>query len=41
MPVANPGNWVKPEALAEILELIISNKASPLRESVLKVYNNS
>jgi NAD(P)-dependent dehydrogenase (short-subunit alcohol dehydrogenase family) len=41
MPEANPGNWVKPEALAEILAFIISDKASPLRESVLKVYNNS
>jgi len=41
MPDANPDNWVKPGALAEILEFIISDKASPLRESVIKVYNNS
>lgn len=41
MPNTDPGNWVKPEALAEILEFIISDKSSPLRESVLKVYNNS
>jgi len=41
MPDANPGNWVKPEALAEILEFVVSGKASPLREAVLKVYNNS
>lgn len=41
MPDANPDNWVKPEALAEILEFIVSGKASPLREIVLKVYNNS
>jgi NAD(P)-dependent dehydrogenase (short-subunit alcohol dehydrogenase family) len=41
MPDANPANWVKPEALAAILEFIVSEKASPLRESVLKVYNNS
>jgi len=41
MPDANPDNWVKPEALAEILEFIISDKASPLRETIIKVYNNS
>ena len=41
MPEVNPDNWVKPEVLADILEFIISNKAFPLRETVLKVYNNS
>ncbi len=41
MPDANPDNWVKPEAMAEILEFIISDKASPLRETIIKVYNNS
>ena len=41
MPDTNPDNWVKPEALAEILEFVVSDKASPLRESVLKVYNNA
>jgi len=41
MPDADPNNWVKPQALAEILEFIISDKGSPLRETVLKVYNNS
>jgi NAD(P)-dependent dehydrogenase (short-subunit alcohol dehydrogenase family) len=41
MPDANPDNWVKTEALAEILEFVISDKSSPLRETVLKVYNNS
>jgi NAD(P)-dependent dehydrogenase (short-subunit alcohol dehydrogenase family) len=41
MPDANPDNWVKPEALAEILEFVISEKSSVLRETVLKVYNNS
>jgi NAD(P)-dependent dehydrogenase (short-subunit alcohol dehydrogenase family) len=41
MPKANPDNWVKPEALAEILEFIVSDKSSTLRETVLKVYNNS
>lgn len=41
MPAANPDNWVKPEALAEILEFVISEKSSALRETVLKVYNNA
>jgi NAD(P)-dependent dehydrogenase (short-subunit alcohol dehydrogenase family) len=41
MPEVNPDNWVKPDVLADILEFIISNKAFPLRETVLKVYNNS
>lgn len=41
MPKANPDNWVKPEALADILQFVVSGKASPLRETVLKVYNNA
>ena len=41
MPNAHYDNWVKPEALAEILEFVISDKASALRETVLKVYNNA
>jgi len=41
MPNANPDNWVKPEALADVLEFVVSGKAAPLRETVLKVYNNS
>ena len=41
MPKANPDNWVKPETLAEIMEFVVSDKASDLRETVLKVYNNS
>lgn len=41
MPNANPDNWVKPEALAEILEFVVSEKGTPLRETVLKVYNNA
>jgi NAD(P)-dependent dehydrogenase (short-subunit alcohol dehydrogenase family) len=41
MPEANPGNWVKPDALADVLEFIVSDKSSPLRETVLKVYDNS
>ncbi|MFI5193081.1 MAG: SDR family NAD(P)-dependent oxidoreductase [Chitinophagales bacterium] len=41
MPDADPGNWVKPEQLAEILEFIVSEKGNALRETVLKVYNNA
>jgi NAD(P)-dependent dehydrogenase (short-subunit alcohol dehydrogenase family) len=41
MPQANPNDWVKPEALAELLEFTCSNAASALRETVLKVYNNA
>ena len=41
MPDADPANWVKPEALAEILEFVCSDKSSALRETVLKVYNNA
>lgn len=41
MPDANPGNWVKPEQLADILAFICGEKGMPLRESVYKVYNNS
>lgn len=41
MPDVDPEIWVKPAALAEILEFIVSDKATPLRETVLKVYNNA
>jgi NAD(P)-dependent dehydrogenase (short-subunit alcohol dehydrogenase family) len=41
MPDADPNKWVKPEALAEILEFVVSDKALSLRETVLKVYNNA
>lgn len=41
MPDVDPENWVKPSALAEILEFVVSDKGGPLRETVLKVYSNS
>ena len=41
MPDADPANWVEPQALAEILEFVCSDKSSALRETVLKVYNNA
>jgi NAD(P)-dependent dehydrogenase (short-subunit alcohol dehydrogenase family) len=41
MPDADPNDWVKAEDLAEILEFVCSDKSDPLRETVLKVYNNA
>jgi NAD(P)-dependent dehydrogenase (short-subunit alcohol dehydrogenase family) len=41
MPDADPSNWVQPAALAEVLEFVVSEKGSPLRETVLKVYNKA
>jgi len=41
MPDANPGNWVKPSQIADVLEFICSEKGSVLREPVFKVYNNA
>ena len=41
MPNANPDDWVKPSALAEVLEFLVSDRGGPLRETVLKVYNNA
>ena len=41
MPDADPSSWVRPEQIADILELICSEKGSPLREGVYKVYNNA
>lgn len=41
MPDVDPEVWVKPSALAEILEFVVSEKNTPIRESVIKVYNNA
>lgn len=41
MPDANPEAWVKPEQIADVLDFLISENGSALRETVLKVYNNS
>jgi NAD(P)-dependent dehydrogenase (short-subunit alcohol dehydrogenase family) len=41
MPNADFEKWVKPEALAEVMEFIVSGKGDPLRETVLKVYGNA
>jgi len=41
MPDADPANWVTPEAIADTMEFVLSDKGDVLREGVLKVYNNS
>ena len=41
MPDVDPTTWVQPAALAEILEFIVSDNGSPLRETVCKVSNNA
>jgi len=39
MPQADTTKWVKPEQIAEMIEFAVSDKAEPLREPVLKIYN--
>ena len=41
MPDADPNRWVKAEAIADVIYFYCSDKASVLREPVIKVYNNS
>jgi NAD(P)-dependent dehydrogenase (short-subunit alcohol dehydrogenase family) len=41
MPNADPSDWVKPEALAELLEFAVSDTSSIVREGVIKAYNNA
>jgi NAD(P)-dependent dehydrogenase (short-subunit alcohol dehydrogenase family) len=41
MPKADPQKWVTPEALAEIIRFVVSDGGSQLRETVIKVYNES
>jgi len=41
MPKANPGDWVKAEQIAEVLEFVCSDKGLPIREAVYKIYNNA
>ena len=41
MPDANFDNWVKPEAIADVIYWHCTNEASLLREPVLKIYNNA
>jgi NAD(P)-dependent dehydrogenase (short-subunit alcohol dehydrogenase family) len=41
MPGADPANWVRPETLADVLDFVCSDRSAALRETVLKVYNNT
>lgn len=41
MPDANFDNWVKAEAIAEVIWFYCTDKASILREPVIKVYGNA
>ncbi|MES1220924.1 MAG: SDR family NAD(P)-dependent oxidoreductase [Bacteroidota bacterium] len=41
MPDADPNKWVKAEAIADVIYFYCSDKASVLREPVIKIYNNS
>jgi NAD(P)-dependent dehydrogenase (short-subunit alcohol dehydrogenase family) len=41
MPGVDPADWVKPGQIADVLELVTSERGLALRETVLKVYNNS
>jgi NAD(P)-dependent dehydrogenase (short-subunit alcohol dehydrogenase family) len=41
MPDADPGKWVKPGQIADLLAFICSEKGDVLREPVYKVYNNA
>lgn len=41
MPDAHFDNWVKPEAIADVIYWHCTDEASVLREPVLKVYNNA
>lgn len=41
MPDANFDNWVKPDAIAEIIYFYCTGNAAVLREPLIKVYNNS
>ncbi len=41
MPDANADNWVKPEAIADVIYWHCTDEASVIREPVIKVYNNA
>jgi NAD(P)-dependent dehydrogenase (short-subunit alcohol dehydrogenase family) len=41
MPKADFDAWVRPEAVAELMAYMISDKASALRDPVLKIYGKS
>lgn len=37
----DPSNWVKPEAIADVIHFYCTDAAAALREPVIKAYNNS
>jgi hypothetical protein len=39
MPKADFEKWVKPEAIADVLEFICSEKGDAVREAVYKLYH--
>lgn len=41
IPGADPEKWVKPEAIADIIHFYCTETAAPLREPLIKIYNNS
>jgi hypothetical protein len=41
MPDAKFENWVSPEAFANVVYFYASEEGEPLREPVIKVYNNA
>ena len=41
MPDSDFNSWVRPGQIADIIYYHASDEASALRESVIKVYNNS
>ncbi|MFY0608093.1 MAG: SDR family NAD(P)-dependent oxidoreductase [Cyclobacteriaceae bacterium] len=41
MPDANFKDWVSPEEIAENISYLLSEQANPLRDTVLKLYNNT
>ena len=41
MPNANFSDWVKPEDIAETMAFLCSDKASAVRDTVVKMYGRS
>lgn len=41
MPKSDPGKWVKPQAIADVIYIYCTDTAAVLREPLIKVYNNS
>ncbi len=38
---ANPSDWIKPEAIADVIHFYCSKTATVIREPLIKLYNNS